>query len=500
MRHFPMFDSLFPRLLRRPDIAPARTPVQLNLPELEPEAAPTHTAARNRPDLIHNLHQGVRTALFMPIARHGIRVGWGQFMALVLLGLLLQLGWDVIHVGRSGVLALNAAPGALFNVPVLLIAAFILARLARQSEQTLLLATTFYAITLPIDLCYLLAVRWLDQPWLNSTVPNWGALLSWFAIFWLCAASGVASIGLLHLTRLRLPLLLVTMLVIGGPLSQVYIDRSLWVRPFEEAPANTVNNALENEEVFYLQAQLLADALSRIKPGLPNKTNLFFIGMAGFADQDVFMKEVQYVQQLFRQRFGTQNRSLLLINNPKTISQIPIASGTALRAALQKMAGVMNPERDILFLYLSSHGSKDFKFSLDFGNMHFNDLDPDTLRQILDDAGIEKRVIVISACYSGGFIEALKDDDTLVISAAASDKTSFGCSSEAEFTYFGQAYFRDALQNTSSFIDAFALAKKSIALREKQQGYDSSNPQISIGRNIAPILAELARQHPHGKH
>ncbi len=492
-----MSDSLLFRLLRSKGPGSAEPPQQLALPGLEP-----HTGSgRSRPGPIHNLYLGVRAALFMPIAQHGIRAGWGQFMALVGLGLLLQLAWDVAHVGRDGLLVLNAAPGALFYLPVLLIAAFMLARLAHASEQTLQLATTFYAITLPIDLCYLLAVHYLDQPWINNAIPNWGALCSWFTIFWLGAASGVAAIGLLRPAGLgqRLMLLGLALLVIGGPLSQVYIDRSLWVQPFEEAPSVAANPALESEEAFYLQAQLLSDALSAIQPGTPNKTNLFFIGMAGFASQDVFMKEVQYVQQLLHRRFGLANRSLLLINNPKSVDQYPIASNTALRAALHKIAGAMNPKHDILFLYLTSHGSQDFKFSLEFGNLRFNELDPDTLRQLLDDAGIEKRIIMISACYSGGFIDALKDDDTLLVTAAAADKTSFGCTNEADLTYFGQAYFAEALQKTSSLTDAFAIATKAIAKREKRQGYESSNPQIRVGRNLAPVLAELARSHPPGK-
>ncbi len=58
---------------------------------------------------------------------------------------------------------------------------------------------------------------------------------------------------------------------------------------------------------------------------------------------------------------------------------------------------------------------------------------------------------MVSACYAGGFIEPLKDDRTLVITAADAHHTSFGCGAESDFTYFGKAYFDQALRATYSF-------------------------------------------------
>ncbi len=449
--------------------------------------------------LKHNLLLGLRACLFLPLPVRGPHVTWNQLIILLAFDLLLQLGWDLIQIGRTGELALNAAPGALFILPVLVICAWALATLLQRTDQTLLLLITFFAITLPIDFCALVVTRLLDRPLINRIIPNWGALSAYFLLFWFALAAGVACIRLLQAKTRRFAVLLLAMFCIVGPLSQVVSDRSLWIRPFEEsASPEPAVNALDTEEIFYLQAKLLNQALAAIKPGDPTKTNLYFIGAAGFAGQDVFMKEVEYVQKLFRQRFNTAERSLVLINNAQTASRIPIASGTSLRAALQHMGSIMNRKKDILFLYLSSHGSKDFKFVLEFGSMRFNDLDPETLRQMLDEAGIQRRVIVISACYSGGFVAPLKNENTLIISAAAPDKTSFGCSNDADFTYFGRAYFQEALQQTDSFIDAFALAKRAIAIREKKDGFESSEPGMFVGAKIAKALAEVAVQHPAG--
>lgn len=74
---------------------------------------------------------------------------------------------------------------------------------------------------------------------------------------------------------------------------------------------------------------------------------------------------------------------------------------------------------------------------------------------------------MISACYSGGFIPALKDERTLIMTASEANKVSFGCSEEADFTYFGNALFAQALNQTDDLQKAFALARQYVAEREK---------------------------------
>jgi hypothetical protein len=68
-------------------------------------------------------------------------------------------------------------------------------------------------------------------------------------------------------------------------------------------------------------------------------------------------------------------------------------------------------------------------------------------------------VIVISACYSGSFIPALQSPETLIITASAADKTSFGCN-EADYTYFGRAFFDLAMREQSSMKKAFNQLNK----------------------------------------
>ena len=120
-----------------------------------------------------------------------------------------------------------------------------------------------------------------------------------------------------------------------------------------------------------------------------------------------------------------------------------------------------------------------------------NDIDPGKIKTILDNSGIKWRVIVVSACYSGGFIEGLMDENTLIMTASDKDKHSFGCGHDGEFTYFGEALFGRHLNGERNFSTAFYEARKDIEARETEESLEASMPQISIGRNIEKQLGLL---------
>ncbi|MGH6926816.1 MAG: C13 family peptidase, partial [Dongiaceae bacterium] len=159
---------------------------------------------------------------------------------------------------------------------------------------------------------------------------------------------------------------------------------------------------------------------------------------------------------------------------------------------LARVGRLMDKDEDVLFLFLTSHGAPDM-FWIDAGPVPADPLYGGELEDMLDESGIKWRVLVISACYSGSFIGPVWDARTLIITAARYDRTSFGCSSERNWTYFGEAYFDQALRRDLSFVRAFGQAEKAIGAREKTEGLKPSFPQIRIGRLIGPKLEELER-------
>lgn len=249
--------------------------------------------------------------------------------------------------------------------------------------------------------------------------------------------------------------------------------------------------AQDAERLITAQHRLVAQRVEALLPHKAGAPGFYFLGLAGDGTQDVFMKEVHFAEALFDRRFGTRGRSLVLVNNRQTRGKEPLASVANLEQALDGIAEKMNREEDVLFLFLTSHGSP-HRFALHLPPLPLSDLSDAALAGVLRRAGIRWRVIVISACYSGSFVEALKDENTLVITAAARDRTSFGCSSENDFTYFGDAYFHEALQHTHSFTAAFAEARQAIAARERAEELTPSEPQISVGAAIQARLDAIA--------
>ena len=248
-----------------------------------------------------------------------------------------------------------------------------------------------------------------------------------------------------------------------------------------------------SEESFYTQNRILNKALEGIEFGEFAQSHWYFLGVAGASYQDVFMSEVERIKEQFDTRFGTFSRSMILVNNPMTRNVIPIATRTSMEMALRRMGQQMNRESDVLFLYMTSHGLPN-QFEMENAPLDLKQVDPKWLKDTLDKSGIRWRVIVISACYSGSFVSELQDENTLVITASAADRASFGCSSEADYTYFGRAFFDQAMREQHSMFDAFNQAKETVAKWESAQGFEPSEPQWAIGKNMELMLPQLEQR------
>jgi Peptidase C13 family len=251
--------------------------------------------------------------------------------------------------------------------------------------------------------------------------------------------------------------------------------------------------AIDVEGTYYHQRDLIDAALAKIEPSRPNRPELYFVGFASFASQDVFKREVTAVRALFDERFGTRGRSLNLLNHRDDVTRVPLANASNLELVLAGMARRMDLEKDTLVLFITTHGAPE-RLAVDFPRFHMNDVSAVRLHETLNRSGIKNRILLISACYAGSFIPKLKDDRTLILAAARSDRTSFGCANEREWTYFGDALFNRALRQTFSLTEAFELAKSTVSGWEKTQKLLPSEPQMFVGKAISVRLEELARR------
>jgi hypothetical protein len=259
---------------------------------------------------------------------------------------------------------------------------------------------------------------------------------------------------------------------------------ALFVEPWQPQKHSRV----DVEATYYAQTNLLRQSLYILSPERPDKTDLYFVGFAAYASQDVFKREIEQATVIFEQQFDAIGRTVSLINHRATLAIVPLANRHNLETTIRGLAERINLEEDVVVLFLSSHGGEDATISVDLPNFRLNDLSANELRQMLDTAAIKWRIIIVSACYSGSFIDELKSPTTLVITAAASDRASFGCAHENDWTYFGEAYFAQALKQSASFVAAFTKAQEIIGKREADERKTPSDPQISLGSEIEAFL------------
>jgi len=257
------------------------------------------------------------------------------------------------------------------------------------------------------------------------------------------------------------------------------------------APAADAGTSILKPPTAASQRRALIASVSRMDRGNTAGGDVYFVGFAGYGEQQVFRKEAQLGQQVFGARFAIGNRSLLLVNDIHDRRSYPLATFENLRVAVNAIGRRLHPDRDTLVLLLTSHGNDEDGIAITNGKMPEDALSPQDVRKILDESRIRWRVIIVSACYSGIFIPVLRTDSTLIMTAADSRHSSFGCDDSRDLTYFGEALLRDALPHACSLTQAYTDMARSIDRRERDEGEIHSNPQLFVGPRMRTKLTQL---------
>ena len=462
--------------------------------QADPTSAPTPAAIKPAPpavprsfwrDLKTNLIAGARIALYRRVQPADLAVSFDQIVALLAItaALAFILDWQ------------RAAPDArfswygLYTWNIWMVAGLWLCALVARSlgQRTDTRAMVVPALALAPWIVTLL--------WALEKVP----LLSDNDTLWTVLVLVVLLHASLLVTRAAYGLMrpagafviLLAGLGVVGASQYLYLDTHLWYEPEEDDGGAHQPEAWQAaESVFFEQPARIDEAVEKLEPQRPGVTDFFYVGFAGDGYQRVFRREALFGQRVFAERVGSGTRSLELINDYEDRDTYPLGTLTGLRYGLAAIAEKMDPTEDVLVLLLTSHGSKEDGISVRTGLLPIgSDVPPDEVRAALDEAGIKWRIVIVSACYSGVFVEPLKSDTTLVITAADADHTSFGCADDRDLTYFGEAFLRDALPKAPSLEAAFRAARDDIARRENAEKLTPSHPQIFVGEAIREKLA-----------
>lgn len=252
------------------------------------------------------------------------------------------------------------------------------------------------------------------------------------------------------------------------------------------------------------QVEMMAAALSGLAPQRPGVTDTYVLS-AGLWNDPVFEREAEQAADLLARRFDAAQRTIVLsageAGKPR---KYPVATPNNLHAALGKIGSLIDPNEDLVVVFLTSHGGQDGAMGLQELNRMGGALRAYQLRAALSSAGIRNKVLIISSCFSGHFILPFSDPNSIVLTAAAADKTSFGCQPEREWTYFGDALLNHSLRSGASLVQAFDNSLSLVSEWEQKliAEWDAkpasargglprpepSNPQKHVGAAVALML------------
>jgi len=236
-------------------------------------------------------------------------------------------------------------------------------------------------------------------------------------------------------------------------------------------------------------------ALDRLQPQRPGTVDAYVVVVALDGDP-VFNREAREAGRVLASRFDAAGRTVVLANDEGGSKGDAPGSPQSLEIALARVAELMDRNEDVLVLYSTSHGEPN-------SGLIYKDLlrgagviSPARLADDLKTLGIRNRLLILQACFSGQFVPALKDPNSIVVTAAAADRSSFGCGAGNDWTYFGDALINHAFRQPLPLDAQLRRAAILIGAAEDRDKLTPSNPQVNTGANSAKWLSQLEQREP----
>ena len=432
-----------------------------------------------------NLVAGLRLALFMPVDRGAFRISVAQLVLVVVVSAAIDIDADWVRAAHEARFSILGLHGELFALGLLVMSSALIAMLRRDRDVYLALPIVILASFPAIQVVHLLPDLPRAMPVLSDetrrifeyAVFAWMLLLAMRAVY-VCIdpqrphrRAWAFGGGLLVIAPIWFAPLL-------GPLDP-------WWREFDPvlSDPDAINPA--SEAVLAAQEFMMDRALDQLGDERPGTTDLYFVGFAPDARRPGFVADVDAAKRAMDERWNTGGRSTVLVNSPLTVAERPFASITHLREVLLEIGDIIDPDEDVVMIYLTGSAGPDHTLAAVNPPLELVNLSPQGLRQLLDAAGIRWRIVVVSTCYAGAWVDALKDDETMVIASSAADVRGSDCGGGLRPTAFGDEFFGKALRRNSDFGRAFDEAKRALA------GRDRAEPVMSIGPSIAERLKTL---------
>ena len=167
-------------------------------------------------------------------------------------------------------------------------------------------------------------------------------------------------------------------------------------------------------------------------------------------------------------------------------SELGAAVEPALANVLLQRIGTL-PARpgDRCLIFLTSHGERGAGLWLARSNTAVS---PDELAQALSrGCAAVPTVVVVSACYSGGFAAGkMAKPNRIILTAARDDRPSFGCQIHRVYNFFDECLL-GALPKSATWRAVAAGSRECVRRMERALGEQPSEPQAYFGAIVTKL-------------
>ncbi len=248
------------------------------------------------------------------------------------------------------------------------------------------------------------------------------------------------------------------------------------------------------EKILAENHHRLNDQIESLEPERPGVTDAYFLAVGGDGTESVFMRDIQVARAGLQAQFDVGQHAIMLLNH-RDYETLPLATRPSIATALQALDQQLNPEEDLLVIHLVSHGGQDGQLLLQQPGIDLPDLTPEAFAEMLEPLEARRKLLVVSACYSGHWLNRLKDSDTLIMTSAREDRTSFGCGDDSEMTWFTKAVYQNVGLSLTDPDAMFEQVDQQIRTWEEELGMDEDNwshPQFHLGESLRQWLSQRA--------
>ena len=242
-------------------------------------------------------------------------------------------------------------------------------------------------------------------------------------------------------------------------------------------------------------SERISQALAGLHPQRPGVVDAYVIVIALDTDL-VFGREAREAGRVLASRFDAQGRTIVLGEDEGDDRAGAAGTPNHLEKALGRAAALMDRKEDVLILYTTSHGTP--RAGLNYRDVVRGSgvITPTQLSAMLTTHGFQNRLVILQACFSGQFIPALGGPRAVVATASSATRSSFGCASGNDWTFFGYALVNQAMRKPDTFVRQFRRAFVTIYGWETKLRMQTSNPEINIGSEASEWLNALDARAP----